>query len=734
MKHTKTLFLILTAAIFFCASARSSQIKIESAEANRRPAAVSSGYLAWFPLRIEGQETGPLVYTFRVRNAGEEKIAVRVQVESYIRGSERHDGDESVLTRLEPGESDLLPLRLQPPRTPGSYEAKIVFQTQTPGMMGSLMPWGWDKTHSENLEFRVVDSGSPTFPSPSKPSLGRILSSRPPYEVPTDEAVLMTLNILLDTLGSFAMGETAGIPGVGAEVQARMEPSLLAESLQMQRPRLKERDDKKILSLSALVRDVEVATARYHSYSPGFDRVVFTVLLPEGVRVPEQEGWLTKIRDGRVAAVGIVEGVDKRIGRMKGIENPSLELRYDDNELEEEYTVEANAAAMVGPFARPAEDEELSESAIWPDTGLQVSYRRRLSESPWVYDYEKWRRNPDEVTWYAMSTTMPMEVSAEPAEEASVLTPEIKVSEIEWSEYTELSGHTDRVRSIAFSGDGRFLASGSDNRILKIWDLQSKRAIHSFNTGWFVRSVAFHPNDSLVGCGSYDRNNQCSRIQFWDIETGKLSFTLEGRSRDFVSTIRFSPDGRLFACLYRDTDFLEVYDTESWETIWTSRLRHSFTIAFSHDGELIGVSFKNKKVEIFEAKSGQRVERLNTGDKMVGAISFSPDSNFLAAGTGTGGESVYIWDLSSGKTETNLTWFNPHPFQINVVQNVEYSPDGLFLIAGARDGYIRIIDPTEKRLLRSIEYGSNLGSFTFSLDGKYLAVVDGRDISILKRE
>jgi WD40 repeat protein len=313
------------------------------------------------------------------------------------------------------------------------------------------------------------------------------------------------------------------------------------------------------------------------------------------------------------------------------------------------------------------------------------------------------------------------------------------------------------VNAVAFMADGKTVASGSDDSVIRLWNIltgmETQRLVgHSGR----VLSIEISPDGSTLASGSDDRT-----VRLWDIKSGQEIHTFAVHA-DAASPISFSPDGKIFAW-GTDNDTVRRWDvTAETELAPIKGLSGQiWSVAFSPDGTVLATGGEDKTVRLRNMKTGKEIRRLEGHDELVSSISFSPDGKFLATGSddhtvrlwelkkGTGGilkeprilkghlskvssvhfsldgatlasasydHTVRIWDVNSG---TTIQTFSGH---LSKVLSVRYSPKGRILASGSFDGTVRLWDPSTGLELRSLEGGiSKTLSIKFSPDGKLLA-------------
>ncbi|MBW4569668.1 MAG: caspase family protein [Tolypothrix carrinoi HA7290-LM1] len=281
-------------------------------------------------------------------------------------------------------------------------------------------------------------------------------------------------------------------------------------------------------------------------------------------------------------------------------------------------------------------------------------------------------------------------------------------------EGNQLTGHSDRVTSIAFSPDGRYIVSGSEDNTVRLWDMSGKQIGQPF-TGHAkpITSVAFSPDGRYIVSGSEDNT-----VRLWDMSGKPIGKLFTGHTKP-IQSVAFSPDGRYIVSGSEDNT-LRLWDI-SGKPIRKAFVGHTkpvWSVAFSRDGKYIVSGSRDKTVRLWDI-SGNPVGKPFAGHTdSVWSVAFSPDGRYIVSGSDD--RTIRLWDMS-GKPVGQ-----PFPGNRSAVLSVRFSPDGLYIVSAGFDRIVRLWDLSGNLIGEPLKGHKNpVSSVAFSRDGRYIVSGSG---------
>jgi WD40 repeat protein/tRNA A-37 threonylcarbamoyl transferase component Bud32 len=288
-----------------------------------------------------------------------------------------------------------------------------------------------------------------------------------------------------------------------------------------------------------------------------------------------------------------------------------------------------------------------------------------------------------------------------------------------------LRGHTLYVYPVAYSPDGRWIASGSWDHTRRLWDAHTGELCATLPHRDVVRALAFGPDSTWLVSAA----DGAGHLQIWDVATGRLRQQIkapgpcvvaitvnpdgtriaavdrDGRvtvveaasGREVAAwhinglffekkALVYSPDGRWLAGMGEDKDIIDIWDANTHQRIprLAGHTGSVYVVAFSPDGRRLASAGNDRTVRVWDVATWECVAVLSGHTDEVFAVAFHPDGRRLASAGRD--RAVWLWDLATGQEVARLQGHS------NYVFSLAFGPDGKSLMSGSGDGTVRLWD------------------------------------------
>jgi WD40 repeat protein len=279
-----------------------------------------------------------------------------------------------------------------------------------------------------------------------------------------------------------------------------------------------------------------------------------------------------------------------------------------------------------------------------------------------------------------------------------------------------LTAGPSAVTALAYTTDGKHLATGDADGRITVWDTATWRRtrLRLSSKDSEITALAFSPDQRyLVAADS------AGHYGVWDLQTGHAQISA-GNANDQIQCLAFSPGGTLFAAGFSGgtvllSNLATGHDVTLSEGYQIPQSVNS--IAFSPDGQTLAAGNAAGGVQLWDTSTGRRTKTLvtETESTAVASLAFSQDGQTLAVAGYS--DLVRLWSVSAGGETGSLAEDSP-------VESIAYSPDGSTLAAGTTDGTIGLWDVSSRTQTATFGEGSPVTAIAYNPDGKTLAAAD----------
>jgi WD40 repeat protein len=287
-----------------------------------------------------------------------------------------------------------------------------------------------------------------------------------------------------------------------------------------------------------------------------------------------------------------------------------------------------------------------------------------------------------------------------------------------------LRAHAQAVRAFTFTRDGQSLITAGEDGAVKVWDAMDVHRVvtlpgHGKTEAW---CVAFSPDGKTLASGGDDRT-----VRLWAVATGKAGHVLEGHG-SLVTGVAFSPDGKFLATVsyargekgHRDdlSQMVKLWDVANGKELRTQTGHGDDVrcVAFSPDGQWVATGSRDRTVRLWNLEKNSDLGALTTHDSEVRSVAFSSDGKRFASASNDG--TIRLWDVASWNAGETLK-------NGSQVWSVAFSPDGKILAAGDEEGVVRFwkveTGAVEIAVRGKEAKKKGIRGVAFSPDGKTLA-------------
>jgi outer membrane protein assembly factor BamB len=254
--------------------------------------------------------------------------------------------------------------------------------------------------------------------------------------------------------------------------------------------------------------------------------------------------------------------------------------------------------------------------------------------------------------------------------------------------------HAGGIASVDYSPDGKWLATGGGDKMIRLWEAASCRLVHEWKGPTsFTCAVRFSPDGKTVAAAGYETGTGNAIYRF-DVATGAELPKLPGHATGGARRVAFTPDGKQLVSGGFD-GHVRVWDLATRKEVRAFKVESGtvYGLALSPDGRLVATAGRDG-LRLWEVATGKELPREAMARHSCVAVAFAPDGKLVASGDA---ERVKLWEVVTGKEVADLKGFKGELSQLL------FSRDGRTLYTASYDRFVRLWDVRSGKLAHEVE-------------------------------
>ncbi len=271
------------------------------------------------------------------------------------------------------------------------------------------------------------------------------------------------------------------------------------------------------------------------------------------------------------------------------------------------------------------------------------------------------------------------------------------------------SGHSSGVNSVAFSSDGKYIISGSSDKSVKLWSVEERKLVYSFEGhSDSITSVAFSNDGKFIVSGSGSIKLNDNSVKLWSVDEKKVAYSFEGHN-DWIYSVAFSNNGKFIVSAAND-DSIKLWSVDERRILdrFESQSKNIDSVSFSNNGKYIVLIFNDESIRLWSIKNRRFAYSLEENNSWINSVVFN--RKYIISGF-----NYKSWKVLSDK-EKKVKYGS-----ISHITSIAFSSDERVIVLGSKDKSLKLWSRNEKRLIYSFDgYNNSISSVAFSSDGKFI--------------